>query len=97
MNSILEELYFGNIRSPFARRSDKDSEEGALYEKYDRRLIKLLNELPRDYQKEFEAFAVTEQELLTCTESSAFAFGFRLGMLLTTEVYRDEDFLDSDI
>ena len=86
MKSVLEELYYWNIR-PFANRRDVSEEkQKALQsmENYRNRLLDSLTAEQKYLLKEYESCA---NEITSQTECEIFIDGFRLGVKLVLELF----------
>ena len=98
MESIIEELYYGNITP--AERSFRRTGEYAHILKIVARHEEKLTETLTEAQKEtFEKFKDGTSELSSMTEVTAFTIGFKLGLRLTAETFiggNDEQELTSE-
>ena len=88
MNSIIEDLYYGNI--PLSERDFKRNSEYAHVLQLAARNEDKLTETLTEAQKEtFGKFKDNTSELTAMTEVTAFTLGFKLGLRLTVEAYTD--------
>jgi len=86
MQSVMEELYYGNIRpternyrknSPFVRAAKLTSD---IYEK----LMVLLNEEQKEL---FEKYCDAQEELESITRYDTFSYALKFGILLIAETF----------
>ena len=83
MKSVLEELYYGNLR-PFEERRTENSDDHIIYmEEFRRRFLDTLTESQR---KEFFSYECHMSEATSDAECKAFVKGFRLGLKILLEV-----------
>lgn len=88
MNSIIENLYYGNI--PLSERGFRRTGEYAHVLQLAARNQEKLTETLTEAQKEtFGKFKDNTSELTSMTEVTAFTIGFKLGLRLTAEAYTD--------
>jgi len=90
MRRILEEFACGNI-TPEARFFKRDSEYGkAMYALSDieEKLLALLNE---NEKKLFDDFSKAQSEISFLSGIDKFIYGYRLGVLMTTEVFEGKE------
>lgn len=82
MKSILEELYYGNIR-PFEERKKKNIDNHLSYmEEFHTEFIDTLTERQKEC---FNSYETHMSEIVSSTECEAFVFGFRLAMKILFE------------
>jgi len=90
MKSVLEDFAYGNISSDL-RSFRKDSRFGRTMKKLtdsESKLYAVLNEQEKELLKNF-ADAQAEINLLSCVDR--FICGYRLGVLMTAEIYNDAE------
>ena len=87
MKSVLEELYFGNIR-PFATRNTCISENHISYMEEFRE--KFLNTLTESQREAFFSYESHMSEITSSAECEAFVKGFRLGVQILMEGMKEE-------
>lgn len=86
MESIIEELYYGNIAP--SEHSYRRTGEYAHILKIVARHEEKLTEMLTEAQKEtFEKFKDSTSEISSMTEVTAFTLGFKLGLRLTAEAF----------
>jgi len=90
MKSILEEFARGNI-SPNVGSFKKDSRYGRTLQSMHDHETKLLSELDGDLKKILEQFSEEQAELNLLTGIDKFTYGYRLGVLMTMEVFIGND------
>ena len=98
MESIIEELYYGNI-TPAERSFCKTGEYAHILQLVTRNEEKLTERLTQAQQETFEKFKDGTSELSSMTEVTAFTIGFKLGLRLTAEAFiggNDEQELTSE-
>ena len=83
MKSVLEELYYGNLR-PFAERRLENTNEHISYMEEFR--VKFLDTLTESQRKEFFSYECHMSEATSDAECEAFVKGFRLGLKILLEV-----------
>ena len=84
MKTVLEDLYYGNIR-PFANRQNDTVETQELMDSV-LAISKHLYETFTDSQKAFfDKYEQTWSEIISVSEKNAFSDGFRLGMQIAIE------------
>ena len=97
MESIIEELYYGNI-TPSEREYRRGSEYAHVLQLATRSEEKLIGTLTEAQEETFETFKDNTSELSSMTEVTAFTLGFKLGLRLTAEAFIsssiDQDLLD---
>lgn len=84
--NILEELYLGNIR-PDVKFYGMDSQFAELARLRERNREKLIESLNDGEKETFEKFNDAQAEIDGITHYEKFTYGFRLGVLLTTEAF----------
>ena len=87
MKSVLEELYYGNIR-PFADANAGVTESHLLY--MDEFREKFLDTLTESQREVFFAYESHMSEIASDAECEAFVKGFRLGVRLLVEGIKGE-------
>ena len=95
MKSILEEFAYGNI-SPEARYFKRDSEYGRAMQKLTDNEEKLLSLLDKAGKETYEQFADVQGEVNLLSGKDKFIYGYRLGVLMTMEVFNGMDDLIVD-
>ena len=98
MESIIEELYYGNI-TPSERSYCKTGEYAHILQLVTRNEEKLTETLSEAQKETFEKFKDGTSELSSMTEVTAFTIGFKLGLRLTAETFiggNDEQELTSE-
>ena len=84
MQSIIEELYYGNVL-PFERRIPRDGEYAHIMKLLTRNEEELLKTLTEAQKEIFEKFKANISELNGIDEATTFAIGFKLGVRLIAE------------
>ena len=84
MQSIIEELYYGNVL-PFERRMPKCGEYSHIIKLLTRNEEGLLKTLTETQKETFEKFKANLAELNGIDEVTTFAIGFKLGVRLIAE------------
>lgn len=84
MQSIIEELYYGNVL-PFERRIPKCGEYSHIMKLLTRNEEALLKTLTEAQKETFEKFKANLAELNGIDEATTFAIGFKLGVRLVAE------------
>lgn len=90
MQSIIEELYYGNIR-PNSKRYGKDSpfmEAVQLRERNKTRLLELLNETEKEI---FEKYCDAHGDIEDITRYDTFSYALKFGILLMVEIFTGQD------
>ena len=88
MNSIIEDLYYGN--SPLSEQGFRRTGEYAhVLQLAARNEEKLIGTLTEAQKETFGKFKDNTSELTSMTEVTAFTLGFKLGLRLTAEAYTD--------
>jgi len=95
MKSILEEFARGNI-SPNASSFKRDSHYGRTMKTVHDFETKLLSSLSGESKASFEQFSEAQAELNLITGIDRFIYGYRLGVLMTMEVFIGSDEFTSD-
>ena len=98
MESIIEELYYGNI-APSEHSYRRTGEYAHILKIVARHEEKLTETLTEAQKETFEKFKDGTSELSSMTEVTAFTIGFKLGLRLTAEAFiggNDEQELTSD-
>ena len=98
MESIIEELYYGNI-TPAERSFCKTGEYAHILQLVTRNEEKLTETLSEPQKETFEKFKDGTSELSSMPEVTAFTIGFTLGLRLTAEAFiggNDEQELTSE-
>ena len=86
MESIIEELFYGNI-IPSERSFRKVGEYAHVLQLVTRNEEKLTQTLNEAQKETFEKFKDGTSEISSMTEVTAFALGFKLGLRLTAEAF----------
>ena len=86
MESIIEELYYGNI-TPSERSFRRTGEYAHILQLVTRNEEKLAETLTEAQKETFEKFKDGTSELNGMTEVTAFTLGFKLGLRLTAETF----------
>lgn len=86
MESIIEELFYGNI-IPSERSFRRTGEYANILQLVTRNEEKLAETLTEVQKETFEKFKDGTSELNGMTEVTAFTLGFKLGMRLTAEAF----------
>ena len=92
MESIIEELYYGNI-TPAERNFCRTGEYAHILQLVTRNEEELTETLTEAQKETFEKFKDGTSEISSMTEVTAFTLGFKLGLRLTAEAFisRDSD------
>lgn len=90
MESIIEELYHGNI-TPSDRSFCRTGEYAHILQLVSRNEEKLTETLTEAQKETFEKFKDGTSELSGMTEVTAFTIGFKLGLRLTAEAFIGSD------
>ena len=85
MKSVLEELYYGNIR-PFANRREVSEEKQKVLQKMGDYRNQLLDRLTGEQKQLLEEYESCASEITSKTECEIFIDGFQLGMRLALEL-----------
>ena len=85
MKSVLEELYYGNIR-PFANRREGSEEKQKVLQKMEDYRNQLLDSLTAEQKHLLEEYESCASEITSKTECEIFIDGFQLGMRLALEL-----------
>lgn len=86
MESIIEELYYGNI-SPSERSCRRSGEYAHILQLVTQNEEKLTEALTEAQKETFDKFKDGTSELNGMTEITAFSLGFKLGLRLTAEAF----------
>jgi len=86
MQSIIEELYYGNVL-PFERRTPKGGEYSHIIKLLTLNEEELLKTLTEAQKETFEKFKANVTELNGIDEVTTFAIGFKLGLRLAAEAF----------
>ena len=86
MESIIEELYYGNI-APSERSFRRTGEYAHILQLVTRNEEKLTETLTEAQKEIFDKFKDNTSELNGMTEITAFTIGFKLGLRLTAEAF----------
>ena len=86
MESIIEELYYGNI-APSEHSYRRTGEYAHILKIVARHEEKLTESLTEAQKETFEKFKDGTSELSSMTEVTAFTIGFKLGLRLTAEAF----------
>ncbi len=86
MQSIIEELYYGNVL-PFERRAPRSGEYSRIIKYLSRNEESLLETLTEAQKEIFEKFKANQAELNSIDEVTTFAIGFKLGLRLAAEAF----------
>ena len=85
MKSVLEELYYGNIR-PFANRRDVSEEKQKVLQKMEDYRDRLLDSMTPEQKHLLEEYENRASKITSKTECEIFIDGFQLGMRLALEL-----------
>ena len=85
MKSVLEELYYGNIR-PFANHRQVSEEKQKVLQKMEDYRDRLLDSLTAEQKHLLEEYENYASEITSKTECEIFIDGFQLGMRLALEL-----------
>ena len=86
MESIIEELYYGNI-TPSERSFCRTEEYAHILQLVTRNEEKLTETLTEAQKEIFEKFKDSTSEISSMTEVTVFTLGFKLGLRLTAEAF----------
>lgn len=86
MQSIIEELYYGNVL-PFERQTPKGGEYPRIVKHMSRNEESLIETLTEAQKEIFEKFKANQAELNGIDEVTSFAIGFKLGLRLAAEAF----------
>ena len=86
MKSVLEELYYGNIR-PFANRREVSEEKQKVLQKMEDYRNQLLDSMSPEQKHRLEEYENHVSEITSQTECEIFIDGVRLGMKLAFELW----------
>jgi len=90
MKSILEEFAYGNI-SPEPRFFKKDSHYGRTMKILSDSEEKLLSVLDGELKDTLKKFSEAQAEISLLSGVDRFMYGYRLGVLMTMEVFNSKD------
>ena len=90
MESIIEELFYGNI-TPLERSFRRTGEYAHILQLVTRNEEELTETLTEAQKETFEKFKDGTSELNGITEVTAFTLGFKLGLRLTAEAFISGD------
>ena len=90
MKSILREFAYGNI-SPTVGAAKKDSHYERIAKTLLDRETKLLAMLDGELAEIFKQFIDAQARLSSIVETDRFIYGYRLGVLMTMDVFNDYD------
>lgn len=90
MTSVLEEFARGNI-SPEACFFERNSHYGRMVKKLTDAEDELLASLDEKQKRLFQTFTDAQTEIGLSSEASRFVYGYRLGVLMTVEVFEGQD------
>ena len=85
MKSVLEELYYGNIR-PFANHRQVSEEKQKVLQKMEDYRNQLLDSLTAEQKHLLEEYESCASEITSKTECEIFIDGFQLGTRLALEL-----------
>ena len=85
MKSLLEELYYGNIR-PFADRREVSEEKRKVLQKMEDYRDRLFDSTTPEQKHLLEEYENCASEITSKTECEIFIDGFQLGMRLALEL-----------
>ena len=88
MQSIIEELYYGNF-TPAERICRMSGEYAHILQLVAKNEEKLAETLTEAQKETFEKFKDGTSEISSMTEVTAFTLGFKLGLRLTAEAFID--------
>lgn len=86
MKSVLEELYYGNLR-PFANRRDGSEEKQKELQSMENYHSQLLDSLTAEQKHLLEEYENCASEITSKTECEIFIDGYRLGMRFVLELF----------
>ncbi len=86
MESIIEELYYGNI-TPAERSFRRTGEYAHILQLVTQNEEKLTETLTEAQKETFEKFKDSTSEISSMTEVTVFTLGFKLGLCLTAEAF----------
>ena len=85
MKSVLEELYYGNIR-PFANRREASEEKQKVLQKMEDYRNQILERMTPEQKHLLEEYENRASEITSQTECEIFIDGFRFGVRLAFEL-----------
>ncbi|MEK4112140.1 hypothetical protein ABIC86_000280 [Paenibacillus sp. DS2363] len=89
MKSILEEIYYGNLR-PEENIVPKDSEYRSINKEITANIEKFQKKLSEDDFKQLEELLDMIDNINSTNSCEAFVTGFKIGTLITNEVFQRE-------
>lgn len=89
MKSILEEIYYGNLR-PEENIVPKNPEYRSINKEITANIEKFQKKLSEDDFKQFEELLDMIDNINSTNSCEAFVKGFKIGMLVTNEVFQQE-------
>ena len=95
MKSILKEFALGNILTE-PRFFTKDSHYGKVMKQLSTSKDKLLTVLGEEEKQILESYSEAQQEIASLSSLDQFIYGYRLGTLMTMEVFNGKDSLIID-
>ena len=90
MKSVLEELYYGNIR-PFANCREVSEEKQKVLQKMEDYRNQLLDSMSPEQKHLLEEYESCASEITSQTECEIFIDGFRLGVRLEFELLESKN------
>ena len=90
MKSVLEELYYGNIR-PFANRREVSEEKQKVLQKMEDCRDRLLDSVTPEQKHLLEEYENCASEITSQNECEIFIDGFRLGVRLEFELLESKN------
>lgn len=90
MKSVLEELYYGNIR-PFANRRAISEEKQKVLQKMEDYRNQLLGSMTPEQNHLLEEYESCASEITSQTECEIFIDGFRLGARFALELFETQN------
>lgn len=86
MKSVLEELYYGNIR-PFANRREVSEEKQKVLQRMEDYRNQLLDSMTPEQKHLLEEYENCASEITSQTECEIFIDGFKLGVRFALELF----------
>ena len=86
MKSVLEELYYGNIR-PFANRREVSEEKQKVLQKMEDYRNQLLDSMSPEQKHLLEEYENCASEITSQTECEIFIDGFHIGIKFSYEIF----------
>ncbi len=90
MRSLLEELYYGNMR-PFVNRREISEEKQKVLQSMENYRTQLLDSITEEQKHLLEEYENCASEITSQTECEIFIDGFRLGMRLVLELFESKN------